>query len=99
MGSLRDYYEADYNYALACHRTPTFATGGKEFETVERLHLDFRSNAKFISYYIPEIEHPGELCRYIFGPSRVGPVRVGRRPGFHGPTGRGRQAQGSPGLH
>ena len=65
MGSLRDYYEADYNYALACHRTRTFATGGKEFEAVERLHLDFRSNAKFISYYIPEIEHPVELCRYI----------------------------------
>jgi hypothetical protein len=65
MGSLRDYFEADYNYALSVHRSRTFSAGDMPFETVERLHQDFRSNAKFISYYIPGIEHPLALSEYI----------------------------------
>jgi hypothetical protein len=65
MGSLRDYYEADYNYALSVHRSRTFSANGSDLEVHERLHLDFRSNAKFISYFIPATEHAIALCREI----------------------------------
>lgn len=65
MGSLRDYYEADYNYTLSVHRTRTFTIAGADLEVHERLHLDFRSNAKFVSYFIPETPHAVVLCREI----------------------------------
>src|SRR5947209_8326539 len=66
METLRDYYEADYNYALSAHRTRTFTiAGATDLVVHERLHLDFRSNAKFVSYFIPETPHAVELCREI----------------------------------
>jgi hypothetical protein len=65
MGSLRDYYEADYNYALSVHRTRRFTIAETDLEVHERLHLDFRSNAKFVSYFIPETPHAIGLCREI----------------------------------
>jgi len=66
MATLRDYYDAEFNYAFSVHRDRSFGiTGGGNLVVHERLHLDFRANAKFISYFIPEIQSPVELCRYI----------------------------------
>src|SRR5579883_2130202 len=65
MGSLRDYYEADYNYTLSVHRTRTFTIDGAGLDVHERLHFDFRSNAKFVSYFVRATPHVVLLCREV----------------------------------
>src|SRR5258708_19482177 len=59
MGTLREYFDTDFNgwmslvrlMALQCESSPAL-------EVTARLHLDFNSNAMFISCYIPALPHP-----------------------------------------
>src|SRR5262245_33565819 len=65
MGSLRDYYDADFDFTLRVFRNRTLTIAGVNLEIREQIHLDDRSNAKFVSYFVPETAFPVELCQLI----------------------------------
>src|SRR4051812_15969824 len=67
MATLRQYFDTDFPSSLGSHRSRSFeASPGGKFDVIERLHSDFGSNAKFISYFIPsDISDPVPLCDYI----------------------------------
>lgn len=58
MGTLREYFEMDGSRTLCLHKPLQIksAEGETELEIVGRLHIDFESNAKYISYYIPSTD-------------------------------------------
>lgn len=62
MASLREYFDTDFPHVLNV-AAPIEITGpDKPLLTIQaRLHYDFDSGAKFISYYIPETDNVGEL--------------------------------------
>lgn len=57
MASLHEYFIKDGSQNLTTHQVWPLenAQGHKLGELVARLHLDFEANAKFISFFIPEL--------------------------------------------
>jgi hypothetical protein len=57
MASLREYFVKDAAQNLTIHRTWTLANaaGVGLGELIGRLHLDFDANAKYVSFFIPEL--------------------------------------------
>ena len=55
MATLREYFAKDGSNALTIHQTLNISDsdGSVLMEVVGRLHLDFVSNAKYVSFYIP----------------------------------------------
>jgi hypothetical protein len=62
MASLYEYFVTDGAQNLTARQTwqLTDANGTKVGELIARLHLDFEANAKYVSFYIPEM--PGVEC-------------------------------------
>jgi hypothetical protein len=57
MASLPEYFVKDGAENLTIHKTWTLANAGGVAlgELTPRLHLDFEANAKFVSFFIPEM--------------------------------------------
>jgi hypothetical protein len=64
MASLRDYFDTDFKYVLCAHRGRKIRSkeGEVVIEVVERLHLDFDANTKYISYFIPKTRNSFDIC-------------------------------------
>jgi hypothetical protein len=62
MATLYEYFVKDGAQNLTTHQTwpLTNADGTKLGEVTARLHLDFEANAKYISFYVPDIS--GVAC-------------------------------------
>jgi hypothetical protein len=59
MGTLREYFDTDFNRWMSLVRLLALQSeGSPTLEVTARLHLDFNSNAMFISCYIPAVPHP-----------------------------------------
>lgn len=58
MASLYEYFVRDSANNLTAHRELQLSDGnGRGYgKIVGKLHLDFEANAKFVSFYVPEIE-------------------------------------------
>ncbi len=74
MASLHEYFVKDGAQNLTTHQTwPLMdAHGGKLGELIARLHLDFDANAKYISFFIPEI--PDVECPEAFALNEVAKI-------------------------
>src|ERR1700730_15834118 len=59
MASLREFFVKDGSQNLTVHEmwTITEQDGSAIGEVVARLHYDFDANAKYISFFIPELEN------------------------------------------
>lgn len=92
MASIRDYFETDFRHDLAISQERGLATleSGSKITVVERLHLDFNSRAKYISYFIPHSANTFDVCKALvhnseFAESMADSLRV--RSGFVGEAG------------
>jgi len=63
MATLREYYKHDFHENIRLHATWHFSTINSElkFDVIASVHLDFESNTKFLSFYIPYIPEPYNL--------------------------------------
>ncbi|KTD37331.1 toll/interleukin-1 receptor domain-containing protein [Legionella oakridgensis] len=52
MNTLKNYYDNDFQSTLKLSKT--FTSNQNNSQIIGTLHLDFMSNSKFISYYIPD---------------------------------------------
>lgn len=53
MASLRDYFETDFKYTLSARQVRHFKKSSEVVvEVIARVHLDFDSRSKYISYYL-----------------------------------------------
>jgi hypothetical protein len=62
MATLYEYFVKDGAQNLTLHQTFPMtdrATGSKNGEFTARLHLDFHANAKYLSFYIPNVVGEG----------------------------------------
>jgi hypothetical protein len=64
MASLKEYFDRDFPYILNCRQSLQLkgTAGNAEVEIVAKLHLDFDSNAKFVSYFVPPTDDLIEVC-------------------------------------
>ena len=64
MASLRDYFDTDFKYVLSAHRDWRLKSqdGKVDIEVLQRLHLDFDSYTKYISYYISQTGNVLKVC-------------------------------------
>ena len=64
MASLKDYFDTDFKYVLNAHRSLKMRSNksNEEIEVVSRVHLDFDSNTKYISYYVPQTANVFDVC-------------------------------------
>jgi hypothetical protein len=61
MASLYEYFAKDGAQNLTTHKScPLTKDGTTLGEVIARLHLDFDANAKYISFFIPDM--PGVAC-------------------------------------
>lgn len=68
MAALNEYYNADFNRLLSTHATWKLQTIGKEeFDVIAKVHLDFNSNTKFLSFYIPQCTNSLEIIKVLLG--------------------------------
>ncbi len=66
MATLREYFDKDGSRTVCLSRPIQIKSqsGEVELEVLGRLHLDFESNSKYVSYYIPR-------CERLECPSRI----------------------------
>jgi len=64
MASLKEYFDKDFSYILSSQQPQKLrsAAGDVEVEIVARLHLDFNSNTKFVSYLVPLCDGLIDVC-------------------------------------
>ncbi len=68
MATLTEYYNSDFNRILSTHATWKLKTSnGEEFEVIAKIHLDFDSNTKFISYYLPQCNNSLGVIKSLLG--------------------------------
>ena len=67
MATLKEYFDKDFSHVLSAHRVRRFRVEslGGDLEIIERLHFDFNSYSKYISYYIPETIDVFGLCKQL----------------------------------
>jgi hypothetical protein len=71
MATLHEYFVKDGSDNLTTQQEwPIGDQAGTEFGKITaRLHLDFNANAKYISFYFPDI--PGVACPEVFGLNEI----------------------------
>ena len=64
MASLKDYFDTDFKNVLSVHRSLKVRSNNNDEETeiIGRVHLDFDSNTKYISYYVPQAANVVGIC-------------------------------------
>ncbi len=64
MATLKEYFDKDFSYALSAHQPQKLSstTGETELEVIARVHFDFNSNTKFVSYYVPVLKNIRDVC-------------------------------------
>jgi hypothetical protein len=64
MASLKDYFDTDFKNTLSVRSYLKMRSdkSSEEIEAVERVHLDFDSNTKYISYYVPQTTNIFDVC-------------------------------------
>jgi len=68
MATLNEYYNADFNRLLSAHapwKLKSVQDG--EFDIIAKVHLDFDSNTKFLSFYIPPCKNSIEVIKALLG--------------------------------
>jgi len=72
MATLTEYYNSDFNRLLSTHATWKLKTvDGNEFEIIAKVHLDFDSNTKFLSFYIPPCSDCIGVIKSLLGKTDV----------------------------
>lgn len=62
MAILRNYFDTDFKQLLNASSTMLFnSPQGEKVEVLARVHYDFDSNTKFLSFFIPIAENPFDL--------------------------------------
>lgn len=58
MATLREYFDKDGSRTLCIHNTFTISSENGEplLDVIGRVHLDFESNGKYVSFYIPSTD-------------------------------------------
>ena len=88
MATLHEYFVKDGAQNLTSHQTwpLTNAEGTKLGALTARLHMDFQANAKYVSFFIPDI--PDVSCPEVFALNEVATIlkwpenQVGVQAGF-----------------
>ncbi len=62
MATLKEYFDTDFQRVLGLLRPLTFSTPDGNIDIIAGVHLDFDSNSKFISCYIPVMKNPIAMC-------------------------------------
>ncbi len=64
MATLKEYFDKDFSYILSTHQSQKLnSTDGKiDIEVIARVHLDFNSNTKFISFFVPDSDRTFDIC-------------------------------------
>jgi len=62
MATLKEYFDTDFTHVLTLTNTFRFEGPADAGEVVGRVHLDFNSNTKYISAYIPATENPSGVA-------------------------------------
>lgn len=65
MASLRDYFDTDFVHVLKVTHTWNLETSHEKVTVTGQLHLDFDSNTKYLSFYIPECHEPLAVCEAL----------------------------------
>jgi hypothetical protein len=71
MATLKEYYSKDFSSYLGMQRLWTGKeSNGAEFEIIAKVHFDFVSNSKFVSFYVPKVSNPIRLYAELL--SKIG---------------------------
>src|SRR5688572_20380871 len=64
VATLKEYFDTDFPHFYSFHKTYSLASTTLDAETdvIGRVHFNFDSNAKFLSYFIPSCPNLVELC-------------------------------------
>jgi hypothetical protein len=67
MATLRGYFDTDFKHDLSANHSQVVRSvdGTLELEIIARLHYDFDSNAKYVSYYVPSTDRLSEVCCHL----------------------------------
>lgn len=66
MATLKEYFDVDFGSEVKCTDECSLQfKSGATLNIIQRLHLDFESNATHISYYVPATDQPLEVCQYL----------------------------------
>jgi hypothetical protein len=61
MATLRQYFDTDFSRVLSANQPIKYSASDDDVEVIARLHFDFDSNTKFVSYYVPVCRRPVPL--------------------------------------
>jgi hypothetical protein len=62
MATLREYFDTGFPHALAISQPQRLQSATDEVEVIARMHYEFDSNAKFISFFVPSCKSPLDVC-------------------------------------
>lgn len=62
MATLREYYDTDFQKVLNVFNTLTLPDGLDKIDVLTRVHQDFDSNTKYISFFLPITNNPFEVA-------------------------------------
>ena len=64
MATLKEYFDKDFSYILSTHQSQKLNStdGTIDIEVIARVHLDFNSNTKFISFFVPDSDRTFDIC-------------------------------------
>ena len=65
MATLKEYYEKDLSSLLKIGNSVSISNATSKLEIPIALHLEFNSNSKFLSYFIPQVNDAFEVCKIL----------------------------------
>ncbi|MBA3441683.1 MAG: toll/interleukin-1 receptor domain-containing protein [Pyrinomonadaceae bacterium] len=68
MATLKEYFETDFKFNITAGQELTIRGAGREAKVNVRVHFDFNSGTKFISYYVPVCVEPLDLFLLLLNP-------------------------------
>src|ERR1017187_10736783 len=67
MASLRDYFDSDFRRVKSVGNTWKVGADQQIVELTGRVHLDFDSGTRYLSFYIPQCADPLKVCSVVVG--------------------------------
>lgn len=65
MATLREYFDTDFQKVLNGAKPITLSNANSSLDIIARVHQDFDSNTKYLSFYIPKIDDSFEITVWI----------------------------------